>query len=207
MAQVIHKTKSRIGGPFYVDRDQLGSLVALLNQEWSRLSSRNAEEMSEEVEKLVLKEKKLSYNQGVAPEILKQRAISEKNHYFKERKSCILTVSTGDAISFPDLESALRDPILLDKEVTGIGLGMEAGKRSCSININRYGYESYECEIQVEPKGDHLAQETLTVLRNWQNTVRPPAWLKLWYDANGAHWFLWLGALVMSFFYLMGPSK
>jgi hypothetical protein len=44
--------------------------------------------------------------------------------------------------------------------------------------------------VSVGPEGDQLAEETLIVLKNWQDSVRPPTWLRLWGSNLGYQWIV-----------------
>jgi hypothetical protein len=199
MAEIIHGTNSQIKGPFLIDRSQLEALDHILQEEWARFESEFEKTLHDAVEKEFQKERANSWNKekndGQLRALAKENL--QKSYEFRKRRQCAITLTNGSVVILPDIAAAFREPELQDKELSGFVAGLEScGGRKCSITLGRYGTE---LEIEVAPKGDYFVQQTFTVLKNWQNSVRPPAWQTFWRNWSFMVWFIWLMVVSFSF--------
>ena len=200
MAEFIHSTESSTGGPFLVERSSLESLDTILNEEWQRFKQRRIEDIEGEVEKVFDQERERIYNKQLADGDLRKKIREglQRSYHFKERKEYFLHLKNGSVAKVPDFNTALRESDLRDQELTGFYIILESGDHSCTIELNgRYA----SLAIEVSPKENQLVQETLMVLRNWQNSVRPPKWQSYWLNIvklGIVHWAVWLVACAIS---------
>jgi hypothetical protein len=204
MAEFIHSTESQIDGPFLIDRTQLEALDNILQEEWARFKEKRSEKLDQSVEDRFKEERDRSYNKEVTSEKLREsiRGKLEKSYDFRERKECLLYLRNGSVAKVPDFVTAFREPDLQDKEPNGFYAILESCNYSCQIRLTG---RRATLEVDVAPKRNQFVQETLMVLKNWQNAVRPPKWQTLWLeivDYTAAHWVVWFLACIFSFTFI-----
>ncbi|MDD5140864.1 MAG: hypothetical protein PHY43_11460 [Verrucomicrobiales bacterium] len=201
MAEFIHSTESQIDGPFLIDRSQMEALDKILQEEWARFKEKRNEMLDQSVEERFKVEHARSYNKEVPSEKLREtiREELQKSYDFRERKECLLYLRNGSVAKVPDFVTAFREPDLQDKEPNGFYAILESCGHSCQIRLTG---RRATLEVDVAPKRNQFVQETLMVLKNWQNAVRPPKWQTLWLktvDFGIAHWMIWILACFLSF--------
>lgn len=199
MAEIIHKTNSQIKGPFLIDRSQLEALDHILQEEWARFEDEFQKNLHDAIEREFQKERANSWNKDKNDGQLRASAKEnlEKSYEFRKRRQCAITLANGSVVIVPDIATAFREPELQDKEPSGFVAGLEScGGRKCYVTLGR---RWTELEIEVAPKGDYFVQQTFTVLKNWQNSVRPPAWQTLWRNWSFMVWTIWLMFVWFSF--------
>lgn len=192
MADFIHKTSSEIDGPFLLDRTQLESLDKTLREEWARFEEEYDKTLSESVEKTFCEERRHSWNEGQSDEALRAsiRDKLKQSYEFRKVRQCAITLDNGSIAKVTDFSAAFREPELQDKTPTGFVVGMESAGRKCYVTLTRRSME-----VEVAPKGDYFVQQTLTMLKNWQNSVRPSFWQSLWHKWSFMAWFVWFGLI------------
>ncbi|MGA2801247.1 MAG: hypothetical protein ABSE97_02580 [Verrucomicrobiota bacterium] len=200
MAEFIHSTESHIDGPFLIDRAHLEALDKILKEEWSRFREKRNKMLDQSVEEKFQEERAQSFNKNVTDERLREniRSYLEKTHDFQERKECFLYLRNGSAVKVPDFVTAFRESDLQDKEPNGLYAVLESGEHSCKVKLTG---RNASLEVEVAPNRNQFVQETLMVLKNWQNSVRPPRWQSIWVkivSLGVAHWFIWFMVCLFS---------
>ena len=201
MAEFTHSTESEIGGPFLIDRSQLEALDRILQDEWGRFEVEHKRALDEAVEKELKQERSHSWNHDKDDDQLRTfiRKSLELSRAFQKRRQCVITLKGGTSATVPDFAAALREPDLRDKEPTGFVTVLESGDRACYVTLQSRLDSSLK--VEVAPKRDQLVQQTLTVLKNWQNSVRPPPWQRGWHlfcQFQIFHWMIWLMVVLLS---------
>lgn len=199
MAEIIHRTSSKVKGPLLIDRSQLEALDHILQEEWSRFEDEFEKTLHDAVEKEFQKERAQSWNKDKKDEQLRASAKEnlKKSYEFQKRRQCAITLAYGSVVIVPDIATAFREPELQDKELSGFVASLESCRgRKCSVTL---GSHWTELEVEVAPRGDYFVQQTFTVLKNWQNSVRPPAWQTFWRDWGFMAWSIWLIIVLISF--------
>jgi hypothetical protein len=201
MAEFTHTTESEIKGPFLIDRSQLEALDRILQDEWGRFDEEHKRAVDEAAEVQFEEERPHSWNKDKDDKQLRAlvRQKLERSREFRKRRQCVITLKGGTSATVPDFAAALREPDLRDKEPAGFVAVLESGERACYVTLESRWDTSLK--VEVAPKRDQLVQQTLTVLKNWQNSVRPPLWLRWWHlfcQYHFIHWMIWLMAVLFS---------
>lgn len=200
MAEFIHSTESEIEGPFLIDRPQLEALNKILDEEWIRFKEERERRINEAVEQKFKAERADFFNKDKSDEQLraKMRNSLESSYEFRERKECMIFLKNGSAAKVADLVTAFREPELQDKEPNGFYVAFKSGEQTCEVTLtSRWP----SLKVKVSPEGNQFVQETLMVLKNWQNSVRPPKWLWTWIkiiNFGSPHWLIWFMAILLS---------
>ena len=186
--KIIHSTRSEIKTPLLIDKTQLDTLRVVLADEWSRWMVEYDKSLNHEIDVRLKKDPSCHGGKERNPEVVRESLRKDlmARREFRIVKNYIVNLRKGDAVSFDDFDSLLRSPFLIDKEVRGLKIHQEAGLRSCEITIS-----DSECEIDVNPSLDVFAQQTYTVLRNWQSDISPSWWLRLWDEWHGIALLIW----------------
>lgn len=191
MAEIIHGTKSQIKGPFLIDRPQLEALDHILQEEWARFEDDFARTLHDAIEKEFQSGRAKSWNKDKSDDQLRASAKEnlEKSCEFRKKRQCVITLANGAIVIVPDIATAFGEPELQDKELSGFVVGLEScGGRKCLVTLGR---RWTELEVEVAPKGDCFVRQTFAVLKNWQNSVRPPAWQTIWRNWGYTVWPIW----------------
>jgi len=201
MAEFIHSTKAEIDGPFLIDRSQLEALDKILEEEWLRFREERKARLDQAVEQDFKKERSKSYYKEESDEHIRKRIRNEfdNSHAFRERKEFFLFLKNGSSAKVLDFAAAHREPDLHDKEPNGLYAILQSGEHSCEVTITN---RRPSLTVEVSPKRDQFVQQTLMVLKNWQNSVRPPKWQSIWVKlvrGSPVHWVVWFFAVAMSF--------
>ena len=197
MAEFIHTTNSEIEGPFLIDRSQLEALDHILNEEWARFEEEHKKTLHDAIEEEFSKERAHSWNKGKSDAELRASAKEslERSYQFRKERYCSITLRDGSIVCLPDFAAAFRERDLQDKEPSGFVTGMQSCEHTCSITLER---RWTSLKVEVAPKGDHFVQQTFTVLKNWQDSVRPSLWQLWWHKFGSAAWFIWFLAMFVS---------
>lgn len=195
MAEFIHSTEAEIKGPFLIDRSQIEALDKILSEEWNRFQEQRRLDIDEEVENEFRAQRKENFYPNLTDEQLRLRArkIAERAHEYRERKEFFIFLKNGPSAKVKDFTTALREPDLQDKEPNGLYVILQSCNRTCEVTLTG---RRTTLKVEVSPKRDQFVQQTLMVLKNWQNSVRPPRWQALWLEFKGAQWFVWLFAVL-----------
>ena len=180
-----------------LDRSQLEALDKILNEEWSRFEDEYNRTLMEAVEKTFIVERAHSWNNQKSNDTLRAELKSslEKSFQFRKGRQLAITLKNGSIAKVSDFSTAFREADLLDKDPSGFVATLESASRKCYVTLSgRYA----SLEVEVEPKGDHFVQQTLTILKNWQNSVRPSLWQLLWHKWAFLIWLLWTISVFIS---------
>jgi len=179
-----------VAGPILIDREQLEKLDDILENEFKRFEEERDRALDTAVENAFKEERAHFRNKDKSPETIRAKTKDELTVYgkFLSRRACIITLDNGKSVPTENFASAFRDADLQDKKPTGFSVFIESGGRKCSVKVDPYR----NClAVEVSPQGDELTQQALTVLKNWQKSVQPPAWLELWSKRIPFFWAIW----------------
>lgn len=206
MAEFIHATQERIKGPFLIDRSQIEALNRILEEEWLRFTTERKRIVDQAVEDQFKELRPKSYYKNESDDQMRKRIREqvEDSSVNKQRKECFVFFRNGSVAKVPDFAKALCEPDLQDKEPNGLYAVLESGARSCELTLTT---QPTTLTVEVAPKRDQFVQQTLMVLKNWQNSVRPPKWQRIWFQLDGLQWFLWLGAVVFSLIFIQHRAE
>ena len=197
MADFIHTTNSEIDGPFLLDRSQLEALDQALNDEWVRFEEEYNRTLKEAIEKLFNKERTQSWNKDRSDAELRAAARLELERSFEFRKGRQFSIilKNESIAKVQDFAASFREPDLQDKDPSGFVVSMESAGRKCCVTLRG---DRPRLEVSVEPKGDYLVQQTFTILKTWQNSVRPPLWQALWHQWSFVVCLTWFFVVLLS---------
>jgi hypothetical protein len=213
MAEFFYPAVSRMDGPFLIDRAQLEALDKILNSEWARFEAEHEEALAEAIERK-LEEKHMVWQlSGASEEDLRgihtpenelrkqMRAEIENSYGHRKERICSITFANEAYAKVSDFASAIHEPDLQDTLPTGFTIYLCGRDRKCQLALWTPSVTG-RMEITVEPKGDKFVEQTLAVLKDWQKSVRPVWWHKLWSEIGFAIWGIWIIAVVMSGLFL-----
>jgi hypothetical protein len=195
MGQINYTTRTRINGPFLIDREHLEQLDAIMFEEERRLKAANSKAIRETAEKQFREEKpRTAITEDNLGPYLKRAA---EEHPFREsaRK---LVVSFKDKRSFQGESFAelLRQPEVREEVATRFDYSLRVGAVECKVRGMKNGANLY-----IETFPDYLSEsrEAFGVLRQWATRIEAPRWQQALRSIYGIFIFVFIFVLLSLF--------
>jgi hypothetical protein len=204
MPTVIHSTQAEFGGPAILDKSALERLDDIFARESDRLRALRESVLLVEEQTELEKEKRehlRRYGREMSDEELRETLLEirdelpRKFRYRPESLQILLKLKSGKKVSVSSFDEAARSTELIGERV--VSLDVEYVVNELDANIST-AWSGGSLSVKVRPETSPSAGELYSVLRDWCESTKSPAYLKLWFWARQNSFFV----VIVCFFIL-----
>lgn len=185
MAELLYPTKYKAKGPWLIEASQLLALDNSLDSYFARSLAAGAA---------------VGGQAGISENTL-QRRITLSLRHDKE----LQTASFSEALYHPaimnEVAVAMKYVVTVGRTTATLMMERNTEKNSGSLNNNEV-----ELNIAVEPRGESVSEQILTVMKDWSDDIQAPAWQRWVFGLRSLAQVVFVFWLIVFSVYLFTPS-